>query len=427
MKPYLATGSSIERLVRCPSSIALPHVRFETPYSNRGTAIHAFFEDVARNGREAALAAVDDEYRDVCWSLNLDGLDMQLQLAAEVALAYDCIRDTGRELGRGQGRIYDDVTSDEIPCALDVVGVKLVPAGRRGLVIDWKTGWTTKKKRVASDWQVRFGALAAARTFDLDIVDVQLIHVSEDMPPWIQRGSYSAFAIEQTAAEVQAFHQVALNVRDQYLAGETPKDFNTGEWCDYCPAKTFCPAWTRMLRAVIAGDAEQLSIVSPMTPDMAGHAWREIERIEKILKVVKGQIYGLAKSMPVHLGETADGMHRWLCEVLAEGNESFDGDAAYEAVAEVVGAFVKDAEIGERAASEATKLTTTKKDIAAAVKGAVPRGKGAKVIDEVHKAIRERGGARKKVGLKIEQIITKDATAPAPRALPAAEGESDVE
>ena len=67
--------------------MALPHASHSTIYTSRGTAIHAFLEDVSAIGRDAALELVDGEYRDTCEALNLDGLDLQLSLAAEVAIA----------------------------------------------------------------------------------------------------------------------------------------------------------------------------------------------------------------------------------------------------------------------------------------------------------------------------------------------------
>lgn len=409
MKPYIATGSAIERLMNCASSVALPHAHFETPYSTRGTALHSYLEELSRSSRDDALNLVDDEWRPACERLNIDGLDDLLSLAAEVALAYNVESDTARELGRGAGRIYDDVTDEEIPCALDVVGVRVLPSGvRRGLVVDWKTGWLTRKKR-ASDGQLKFGALAAARAFDLDVVEVQMVHLSENRTPWVQPAVLDALDLETFAADIRALYAEAKRLRAEYHAGKMPTTFSMGGWCDYCPAKLFCPAQTRLLRSVMSLDElDDLMRVSPMPDAVAADAYVRLEGVERVIATLRGQIYAIAKSRPLYLGATEDGRHRWLGEVISNPKEYLDGNSTFDVLEELVSA---------ECADEATKVTATKKDVQAAIKKHVPKGKAARTMATFLAEMRLREGVTRKGGKPtIKEFTTKDATPP--RALP---------
>lgn len=412
---YITTGSAIERLHHCPASAALPHTHFETQWTERGTAIHKFLENLSAVGREAALAMVPEEFREVCSALELEGLDMQLALGAEIAIAYNVRTGQARELGRGKGRKYDDVTEDEIPTTLDAVGVNAV--ARSGLVVDWKSGWTTRTP-LRSTLQLFFGGLASARCYDLDTVDVQLIHVREDFDPWVQTATMSSFDLDAFAGEIERVFDQALEIRAQIASGKMPKTWNTGPWCRRCPGFTYCPAHTAMLKTIVSGDyMEDLRRMRPMTVEQAVGAWKAVRSAMQVLRTVEGAIYALAKEQPLYLGTADDGKHHWLAEVYHEGNEKLDGEVAFNVLAEM---------FDDDAASDATKLTTTKDLIAKTVKARVKRGEGKKTIDAVYDKIRAEKGSFRKPTISVKEIATKDANPPAPPpALPPATGSDE--
>lgn len=422
MKPYVATGSAIERVDACPTSLALPHASFETDDAERGTAIHAFLEDLSSKDYDAALAALPEEWRDVVAAVDLEGLDELLAVpgSAEVALAYDVATGTARELGRGVGRRYDDVRPTEIPCALDRVFVKPDREGRRrrGVVLDWKTGWATRSRRAGDDWQLRFGALAAARAFDLQEVDVLLVHVGSGRP-WIQRATLSPWGINLAAADVADVYRRARAVLADVEAGKIPGEYRMGSWCTYCPAKRFCPAQLSLLRGLVSGDElDDLTRFRPIPIDLAADGWRRLQQAKKLIQLVEGTILGIARDTPLYLGPGPEGTHRWLAPRVVRGNESLDGDVAYDVLVEHFGD-----EIGEGVAQIATKTVATKKDVEAAIRGVTPRGKGAGAVREVLEKIRARGGAKRGDSrIEVEEIITESESAPPLPELPAGKG-----
>lgn len=405
MSKYVTTGSAIERVWHCRQSIALPHANHETKWSERGTVLHQFLEDVAAHGSDEALELVPSEYRATARALDLSELGDQLDLAAEVAIAYDCTTDTARELGRGAGRCYDDVTEDEIPCTLDVIGSRQLPDGRlRGLVVDWKFGWKTRK-RVDTHWQLNFGALAAARAFGFDIVEIQLIHPLEDAPPIIQRALMTAWDLDRIAGEIRQLHAEALAARAEMAAGVMPKTWNTGPWCDNCPSKMFCPAQQALLRSVMAGDEfDQVLRVRPMEPEVAAQAWHRLQAAKKMLAMLEGTIRGMASQSPIYLGEL-DGKHAWLGTVKTPGRTMLNGDAAYEVIAELH---------GEDAATAATKLVATQKDVKAALSKVVKRGQGAAAMREVLARLGQvEKGITRNPGTKVDVFTTTTRELPA--------------
>lgn len=411
---YVATGSSIERLIRCASSIGLSHIHFATAFSERGTVIHSYLEGCADGDRELALAAVPEEWRDACAAIDLSGLDIHLSLTAEVAIAYDVETDTARELGRGAGRVYETVTDSEIPCCLDVVGVReeevqvspgvyLQRKRRIGLVVDWKTGWLTRKKRVENDWQLKFGALAVARLYDLDVVEVQLINLSEGKP-YVQRRVYTIVDLAQIAVEVGEFYDRAVEVRSLHAAGKLPAKYELGEWCEQCPARDLCPARLSLVRAAL--DRKPADIAR-LSDEEVADLYRRLTNAKRLINQTLEQLKGIVMAPgrgPVFLSEESDGKLRYLAPIVSEGNEQVDGPITYEVVAKM---------LGEEYARIAAPPDATKKGIKAAVRkaredGRVRRGYGEKTEKAILAELRKRGGATKRAPkMRAEEIVVE--------------------
>ena len=386
MSRPIASGSGFERLALCPTSAALPHSHHETEWTQRGTVIHEFLENCSKVGRDQALDLVDIEYRPTCEQLNLEGLHDQLGLAAEVAIAYDVDKDTARELGRGEGRKYDDVTESELPATLDVVGVRRVASGNRGLVVDWKSGFTTRR-RVADVQQLDVGALCVSRAYDCDVVEVQLVHVHEDLEPWVQRRVIEGWEMDAFAFTVSQVYAEARKQREQIKTGLMPRDFNTGPWCVQCPAREFCPAQTTLLRSVLSGDLfDGPRRMQPIPDEVLIDLWGQLGEAYSVLSMLKGRVLAIASQRTLYLGRTPDGkMDRWLGRRTYRGKEMLDGEATFDVIAELY---------GDDVATAATKVVATKKDMEKAVKKAAGKGKGAKALVSVYDLLRKRGGLK---------------------------------
>lgn len=428
MSAFLSSGSAIERSMICDASVALPHAHYESPYTVRGTAIHEFLEACSKVGREDALAQVDEEFRDACAELNLEGLHDQLSLAAEVSFAYNFETDTARELGRGQGRAYDDVEENEIPCTLDVVGVRdingvRVEVGgiyqtvstRRGKYVEWKSGYSTRR-RIAGVVQIDFGALCVARAYGCDVVEGELVHVHEDIAPWVQRKVIASWELDAFASEVRERARAWLDLRKRFIAGEMPRDFNTGEWCDRCPAREFCPAQSTLIRHALNardnfdGPLRTGVALESMHDNQLARLLHDVREARGVLKLLEGRIIGIASARPIYLGRTADGLDSWIGTQISDGNEKLDGEHVFDVLAAMPVETWRDGVTGEDVATKATKVTATKKDLDAAVKDAVPRGKKAGTLRAIFEALDKVPGAiTVKTNVGVKEYTTKPA------------------
>lgn len=68
----MTTASQLERVMACPASAALPKARSTDSYSERGTAIHDYLENVFYIGADAALAKVPSAYAEDCAMIPLE-------------------------------------------------------------------------------------------------------------------------------------------------------------------------------------------------------------------------------------------------------------------------------------------------------------------------------------------------------------------
>lgn len=419
MSEILTSGSAIERAMLCEASVALPHAHYESPYTRRGDAIHSFLEACTKVGRDEALKQCDEEFRDVCAELNLDGLDAQLNLAAEVSYAYNFVTDTARELGRGQGRAYGDVGDDEIPCTLDVVGVRDLPSRvRRGKYVEWKSGWSTRR-RISLVAQIDFGALCVARTYGCDVVEGELVHVHEDVQPWVQRRVIESWELDAFASELREHAVRWRELRDRFLRGVVPTTFNTGPWCDRCSAREFCPAQATLVRSALRArdeyDGQLRTSLDTLTDAQLAKLWHELNDADSVIGVLKQKIRGIASTRKIYLGRTPDGLDRFLGTVISEGNEKLDGEHVFDVVASLPADTWKKVDgdepiTSEDVATKATKIVCTKKDLDAALKEALPRGKKAGVLRDIMKRLEAVPGAiTTKTNVAIKEFTTKPA------------------
>lgn len=402
---YLFSGSAIERIDLCAASAVLPAVDEIEPIGTRGRAVHAFLQEYPTSGRDEALVAAPDEWRDYCAALDLTGLEDLLATdgGAEIAIAVNVRTWTARELGRGGDRPYADVTVDEVPCQLDASRV----AGRRGLVVDYKSGYGRK----LAEWQLRNGALAASLLWDLNDVEVQQINVS-DGKPWIRRARLRAMDLLAVKSDLADVHARAMEQRRIMWERGMPDRFAIGDHCRYCPGRRVCPAQTTQIRYALTELVKLRLDLEPLDEATVVELRPKVKSALKALHLLDKQIddYAAANG-PLYLGgPDAAGNHHWYGEVLTEGNEKLDPRISEQVVTELLGPEV---------ARKALRSTITKGDLETAIRSVSKRGMGAKNIALVLNTIRARGGSRRKTSITVEEMITKIRAAPArPAPLP---------
>ena len=399
----IVTGSGLERFMACRASAVLPRVYTESStYAERGTAVHAHLERLA-NGVElaASLALAPEEHRAACEAVDLPALREDLRLSPEVAFAYNPVTDTARVLGQSLERDYSSVTEDEIPLTMDVAGL----AGGVGIVRDYKTGHGYVR-RTSGNWQMRGGAIAVARAFDLDQVDAQLVFVRDGRPVARDRAGFDAFGLAEISAELHAAWLRAKADRLAHAAGEHIPA-TEGSWCRYCPSAWSCPAKIGLIKAALAADADQA-----IRPREVAALLVQVDAGMKALESVKTRIYNLASVEPLLCGVDGDD-EIWLGKRRVEGNEKLDGRIAIEVAAEQLGVPADKLAAFQ---SEVSPLTATKASLTRAVSARVAHGRAGKTVDAILKEVRRRDGASRPVKTEVGLYTIR-------RPAPAADGQ----
>lgn len=343
MRKRLPSASALDRAFNCAASEVLPHMQSTSEYAAIGTAVHAFIESARKNGREAALAAVDVEapHRAFCEALPLDQLPTGGDY--EVPIAWDYVTDRARVLPDGGGhRDYSDVKPTEFVGTCDFVG----RVGEVAIDGDWKTGFRylgpPKQSR-----QLRFGALATARLAGLDEARVFYARLREDGSVFFSWASFDAFELAAIAEEMRGLAEI---LADAVTAADPsdPLDFHEGEHCDYCPAFNSCPAKVRLALAIGSGDAHRdiASLerqVTSMTDVQLATAYEKLSSFLKLGERVKKAIHQRGAMHPLDLGDgRVLGTVQWPWTAINAG-------IAHEVVTEKLGAEVADRVVPRKA------------------------------------------------------------------------------
>jgi hypothetical protein len=386
----LTSGSGLERHIHCRMSNVLERA-FDadgSEHATRGVEAHAHLQRVGGGMEEQeSLDMVDEHHRDACAGIDLDELRDVLGLTAELTLAYRPMEDTARVLGVGLEREYEaaGIEPDEIPVTMDVVGLDGNPP-TRGSVYDFKTGWA-KLAMAGRNWQMRGGALALSRAFDVDVVDAQLIYLREGVPARRDRAVFTAADLAGFAAESRARWILALEDRARReRTGDLP-DATQGSWCRFCPSYHACPPKIGLVRSLVI-DAESHALIpaGAMRADEIADAFKRLQDLKAPLKLLERALYAAARERPVLLERQADGTEIWLGTKLVESPERIDAVKAREVVREM---------LDDKAVDEVSVYEVTKGRLEAAIKTRVPKGKGAEKMRAVLGELRKRGGAHR--------------------------------
>ena len=380
----ITSASGLERALACTASLVLPRTHTSSEPARRGTVIHQFIEMAKEYGREKAIEfvqATHPDYLEACEPIDLDALP--LELAHEVAFAYDCATGKARELGRGSGYDYRSakLSPTEIPGTADVVGV----TDDSVLVEDYKTGYV---KIPADSMQNRFLALCAMRVYDKPNAVVAIRQRRDDETFGRVAAELDEFDADELAEKLSGFHARHAAVKAVVEAGRAPNVYE-GDHCRYCPAFHSCPAKTALAVTIGSGAAIE-AITEQLTPVVAASVWLQIKALREVANRVERHIYAMAKEEPIDLGNGTT-----LGEKEKRGNESLDGTVVYAVMAE---------RHGEKVARASVKFVATKKGIKEALRGNVP--KVAPAEKDIMAEVRKRDGATRKATVSVMEYPT---------------------
>jgi hypothetical protein len=368
----MITASGLERVMECPASETFPHVSRTSEFAEAGTARHTFLEHVGDIGLAEALKLVPVEHREMCEAIDFE--ELPTNLASEVAFAYNWKTGKARELGRGIGRDYSNVTPYEIAGTIDVLGV-----GPESVYCGDYKGHASVKAR--GNPQLLFAALCATKVYGRDAAITEIINVRPG-GNFRSKASVDVFDLDDFALRLADTAQIV----EAFKTGDISQGVREGAWCRYCPAFQSCPAKVSLLREmVVQGSGDLL----PLNEGNAAEAYVKYQAMRSMLSKVHDAIYAYAFERPIPLG---DGRVFGARE--KDGNEVLDGDVTYEVIRE---------QLGQEAADVAVSRKATKKGIDKAIALAKPKGTKKAAVESVLVAVRARDGVTRSRKTVIEE------------------------
>lgn len=368
----LLSASSLQRVDACPASAVLPRATHDSPASDKGNDIHAHLKRLAQGVPvNDSLQQVPEARRSICAELPDPGRGI-----AEVAFAYDIETGAARELGRDIERQYGKLAPTEIPGSVDIMRM----AGDVIEIDDYKTGHT-EVPPARENLQLHTLALMACRTYGATKARVALVHIRDDGSTYRDSHDLDAFDLEDIAERLSRLWTRVQIAKKAVAQGKQP-DTREGAHCQFCPAKTACPAkvgWLMRL-AVPEGIAQKFD--SLLTGTDAAKAYAIVKHADEVLSDLRAKLYAWARENPIDL---PDGK---VFGLTTQEREYVEGAVAWRVLRE---------QHGEAVADAACELSTSKAAIERALKEIAPRGSLAAYKRKALEAIGNEDGLQVKV------------------------------
>jgi hypothetical protein len=301
---YTPSSTSIDRLIRCEASHLLPRTSSISDKTERGSALHPFLDVLVYNPtpekRLEALQAVPAEWRHTAMGVDISvAMEGILEPETEVAFAVETETGSARVIGHHIDRMYAPlIKPGEVPGTADVIGRRVgdgIP-----VCLDWKTGKHVGD--IEDFWQTRFFALALASLASASSVEVRIAYVRDNGQVDVEIYEFNNFELDSFADTLKAAHRRLLVASDIYdKTGETRPV--TGSQCDWCPSIPYCPAHTKLAKAMLPELDGIASAIQSLSDEDAGRAWKKYRTIAKVADRIGKSLRLRGKCAPIPLGD----------------------------------------------------------------------------------------------------------------------------
>ena len=297
------TASEWNRVAACPASAALPAILGSTSRpAQAGTARHQYLRDVPRLGRDAALALVPEQHREMCGAIELDGLPLDAaHCRYEAAMVLNLQTGEARDLGDDVDRQYGELGPYDAPGTADVMSRE---RSRRlagaGYVADYKSLYDAVTPPVGQDLQLGHNACCAAALLGYSCVMAEKFYLNSDGTWHNESITWDMFALAAIRLRLLAAHTRAAAARALYLAGTMP-DVVAGPHCGYCPARKSCPDKLALLQEVVLQPERFATRARLLTEQERGAAYLLGREAEAMVKSYRQEVRDSAAADPIAL------------------------------------------------------------------------------------------------------------------------------
>jgi len=295
---------------------------------------------------------------------------------AEQAFALDMASGEAQALPKQAHRSYPEIPGNWIFGTCDVLRIE----AERVVIVDHKTGFGFNVEPAASNLQLGYYALCAARAYGKDAARVEIRHASG----YVDAADLDILALDAIWERLRAIYAAALMSEQSGVPRVRPGD----KQCWRCPCFSGCPAQTTLALALASGvDARELPTLE-LTPEAVAKGWARLKQIKAVLNEVERAYRGFASEQPVQLGSGK------TLGTREKSREQLDGKVALRVLTETLGAD---------AALEAVDLETSKAAIERVIKAQAKRGTAAGELRRVLEAIRAANGVTTKTTHSVEE------------------------
>ncbi len=313
----VVSASNAEAFVNCTTSHLLPQAESHNDYMYRGSEGH---EPLAAKINKR-VANATERGKESVRLFPLDEILSTLDVAAlaETAYVVNVQEKSVRFVGKDIGREYGPLAKYEVPCTLDVQGVK----DGRPWIRDWKFG------KSAAWWQLMVQCMAAAYGSSpsdepAGEIDAGFIFIDGDSKGKVWHEESRIVSLEEIDAAcdrlVEAFDRVPKLMTD--LLEGRPKT-TAGEWCTYCPGYAYCPSKWALARAMTDEVQDVIPKLGALSQEELGALWAHTREFKKIFSTVEEALKGAALREPLPLPNGKE-----LAMIEARGRETVDKDLA---------------------------------------------------------------------------------------------------
>ena len=289
----LPTASMHALALTCPASQVLPQAYTRWEAGEVGVDRHAALE-------RRVWGVVQEETPEVrAWLESIDDETIAHLVGSSSEVTFSWRPDTGeaRRVGDHLERAYPEEDGIYFGTS-DYYSVS--PSGWIEIV-DLKTG-NGAVEPPARNAQLRFLALAAARSVGADKARVGILHATGERT-WWERAELDAFDLEMVAVDLRNLAERIDWARRDVERGQMPR-VTVGDHCKWCQSRHGCPARVAMAQRM-AGEPEEVvrdlkAMLTPETAKIALDRWRAAT---DALKEVGAALYAYAKESPIPVGD----------------------------------------------------------------------------------------------------------------------------
>lgn len=206
----------------------------------------------------------------------------------------------------------------EIPGTADVIGTR----NGRVIVIDWKLYQADGAKESAQGWHY---AIAACRALNLDEAEVHIVLTKGRS---LSSCEIDALELAEFAERLREIHARVAAERAKVSFGVAP-DTREGMWCKHCPAKSFCPSKTALIRSLSGAQNSNTALTNAEAAD----GYRRLVQIKQLVKDAEKRL----EAWVVENGSIDLGNGMAYGPFAKRGNERLDARTVIEAMKELFG------------------------------------------------------------------------------------------